>query len=193
MSISAFRSLGYDPESDTTLIEVIDAMHCLDWLIPLFLIAHTYSLDESFPLHMFCSFSHLATCVQCRPLTGRTHQLRVHLQFLGNPIANDPCYGGQLFYRDDARRSSAVSLLQLMKQRGHSALSKLPHLGVLEDDAMVAMAGEGVEAASLSAAFKKYADNDPSASSNSSAGSTVADPPAGGDVPPADDLTASCR
>lgn len=30
--------------------------------------------------------------VYCQPLTGRTHQIRVHLQFLGHPIANDPLY-----------------------------------------------------------------------------------------------------
>ncbi|KAG5644501.1 hypothetical protein DXG03_008243 [Asterophora parasitica] len=30
--------------------------------------------------------------VRCRPLTGRSHQIRVHLQFLGHPIANDPVY-----------------------------------------------------------------------------------------------------
>ncbi|KAG5517893.1 hypothetical protein PMAC_000348 [Pneumocystis sp. 'macacae'] len=30
--------------------------------------------------------------VHCQPLTGRTHQLRVHLQWLGNPIVNDPIY-----------------------------------------------------------------------------------------------------
>ena len=33
--------------------------------------------------------------VRCLPLTGRTHQLRVHLQFLGHPIANDPIYCNQ--------------------------------------------------------------------------------------------------
>eukprot|EP00924_Labyrinthula_sp_SR-Ha-C_P003537 snap_masked-scaffold_53-processed-gene-0.33-mRNA-1 protein AED:0.59 eAED:0.59 QI:0/-1/0/1/-1/1/1/0/426 len=31
--------------------------------------------------------------VLAEPLTGRTHQLRVHLQFLGFPVVNDPNYG----------------------------------------------------------------------------------------------------
>lgn len=30
--------------------------------------------------------------VQCEPLTGRTHQIRVHLQHTGHPIANDMLY-----------------------------------------------------------------------------------------------------
>lgn len=33
--------------------------------------------------------------VKCRPLTGRTHQIRVHLQYIGHPIANDPIYSSE--------------------------------------------------------------------------------------------------
>jgi RluA family pseudouridine synthase len=33
--------------------------------------------------------------VECEPKTGRTHQIRVHLQFLGYPIANDDVYSGK--------------------------------------------------------------------------------------------------
>ncbi|KAK0549049.1 hypothetical protein OC845_003309 [Tilletia horrida] len=30
--------------------------------------------------------------LHCRPITGRTHQIRVHVQYLGYPIPNDPLY-----------------------------------------------------------------------------------------------------
>ncbi|MDR1287245.1 MAG: RluA family pseudouridine synthase [Treponema sp.] len=33
--------------------------------------------------------------VLLRPRTGRTHQLRVHMRWLGNPVAGDPLYGGK--------------------------------------------------------------------------------------------------
>lgn len=33
------------------------------------------------------------TLVECKPLTGRLHQIRVHLAALGHPLAIDPLYG----------------------------------------------------------------------------------------------------
>ncbi len=37
-----------------------------------------------------------ATRVELEPVTGRSHQLRVHLQALGHPIIGDPLYGPEL-------------------------------------------------------------------------------------------------
>jgi 23S rRNA pseudouridine1911/1915/1917 synthase len=35
------------------------------------------------------------TRLECRLETGRTHQIRVHLQAIGHPVVGDPAYGGQ--------------------------------------------------------------------------------------------------
>lgn len=44
----------------------------------------------------------------CRPHTGRTHQLRLHLQYLGHPIANDPNYGGELWFSNQEGKKAAL-------------------------------------------------------------------------------------
>lgn len=35
-----------------------------------------------------------ASLVECRLETGRTHQIRVHLEYIGHPVLGDPLYGG---------------------------------------------------------------------------------------------------
>ena len=47
--------------------------------------------------------------VRCLPLTGRTHQLRVHLQFLGHPITNDPIYSNKRVFGPDLGRAATDS------------------------------------------------------------------------------------
>lgn len=42
-------------------------------------------------------FGELATLVEARPITGRTHQIRVHARYAGHPIAGDPKYGDDDF------------------------------------------------------------------------------------------------
>ena len=37
--------------------------------------------------------SHNQTLIECKLETGRTHQIRVHLSYIGYPVYNDPVYG----------------------------------------------------------------------------------------------------
>lgn len=39
-----------------------------------------------------------ATLLEVRPQTGRTHQIRVHMSFIGHPILGDSLYGGTSAY-----------------------------------------------------------------------------------------------
>lgn len=44
-------------------------------------------------------YSDVATLLEVSLQTGRTHQIRVHLEFVGHPVVGDPIYGGR-----DARK-----------------------------------------------------------------------------------------
>ncbi|QYJ95334.1 MULTISPECIES: 23S rRNA pseudouridine(955/2504/2580) synthase RluC [Shewanella] len=61
-----------------------------------------------------------ATLVQASPVTGRTHQIRVHCQYAGHPIACDEKYSEQKF--DDAMRELGLNRLFL-----HAAQLKFTH------------------------------------------------------------------
>jgi len=60
-----------------------------------------------------------AALVECRPKTGRMHQLRVHLAGVGRPIAGDVRYGGALVVE-----GQPVPRLML-----HAAALQFPHPG----------------------------------------------------------------
>ncbi len=63
---------------------------------------------------------HNATLVRAFPVTGRTHQIRVHCQVKGHPIACDPKYGHQDF--DEQMRSIGLKRLFL-----HAASIEFTH------------------------------------------------------------------
>lgn len=42
------------------------------------------------------------TLIECRLETGRTHQIRVHMAYLGHPLFNDPEYGGNKILKGQA-------------------------------------------------------------------------------------------
>ena len=41
------------------------------------------------------------TLVHLHPKTGRTHQLRVHMSYIGHPMMGDAIYGGHFFSEED--------------------------------------------------------------------------------------------
>lgn len=43
------------------------------------------------------SYNGKSSVVLCKPQTGRMHQIRVHLQYLGYPVVNDPLYNHTVF------------------------------------------------------------------------------------------------
>lgn len=44
------------------------------------------------------------TLVACKPVTGRMHQIRVHISYLGAPITGDDQYGGKPFFLSQVKK-----------------------------------------------------------------------------------------
>lgn len=52
----------------------------------------------------------ILSLVELYPKTGRTHQIRVHLQYIGHPIFGDELYAGRKTSREDRKKLSRVFL-----------------------------------------------------------------------------------
>ncbi|MEQ8362980.1 MAG: RNA pseudouridine synthase [Cyclobacteriaceae bacterium] len=63
---------------------------------------HTGKSAQTF----FTSLQHFKnhSLIQCMPVTGRMHQIRVHLAWLKAPITGDDTYGGKAFYLSSVKR-----------------------------------------------------------------------------------------
>ncbi|KAK9680810.1 DRAP deaminase [Basidiobolus ranarum] len=82
--------IGEFPEGEITVDEKIET------------ISHKLGINAVTPKGKECKttferihFNGKTSLVRCKPETGRTHQIRVHLQYLGHPIANDPIYANK--------------------------------------------------------------------------------------------------
>jgi len=68
------------------------------------------------------------TLMELHPQTGRTHQLRVHMSFIGHPIVGDPAYGGGPIYRSqlEGRRGVAEGPI-ITRQALHARAIEFQH------------------------------------------------------------------
>ena len=57
-----------------------------------------------------------ATLIECVLETGRTHQIRVHMNYIGHPIVNDPVYGKRKLI-DDSGQCLHASVLGFIHPR----------------------------------------------------------------------------
>lgn len=62
------------------------------------------------------------------PKTGRTHQLRVHLQHIGNPVVGDHLYAGRKTARVDLKQFGRLMLHARSIEFTHPITKKLMHL-----------------------------------------------------------------
>lgn len=67
--------------------------------------------------------------VEARPLTGRTHQIRVHLEYGGTPIIGDPTYGN----RAAERMMLHCSEMSLLDAKGRELRVRAPLDGVFDE------------------------------------------------------------
>ena len=83
-----------------------------------------FTVKQRFPQH---------TLIELQPLTGRTHQLRLHCAHIGHPIVGDPVYKGR-----DQTVLQPIPDLKLKHQLLHAHSLTLQHLSTGEELCVIA-------------------------------------------------------
>ena len=70
----------------------------------------------------------VASAVECRLETGRTHQIRVHMAHIGHGLIGDPVYGGRRKIKSGALHAdAAMALAQFSRQALHARVLGFVH------------------------------------------------------------------
>jgi 23S rRNA pseudouridine1911/1915/1917 synthase len=77
-------------------------------------------------LHVMQDYGPLAL-VSCRLETGRTHQIRVHMSYIGHGLIGDPVYGGRRKFSDKQMGDMAALLNGFNRQALHAASLGFEH------------------------------------------------------------------
>jgi 23S rRNA pseudouridine1911/1915/1917 synthase len=73
------------------------------------------------------AFGDKAALLECRLLTGRTHQIRVHLSHGGHPLIGDPVYGSRAGRTITRSGPAGAALAALQRQALHARLLGFNH------------------------------------------------------------------
>ena len=72
-------------------------------------------------------FGDHAALIECRLLTGRTHQIRVHLAHRGHPLIGDPVYGTRAGRAVASLGSAGAEIAGFQRQALHARLLGFTH------------------------------------------------------------------
>ncbi len=73
------------------------------------------------------TFGDVASLIECRPATGRTHQIRVHMATSGHPLLGDPVYGQGQRHARALPESVRPSVAAFNRQALHAYLIGFTH------------------------------------------------------------------
>ena len=86
------------------------------------------ALTEYEVLHYYSDFTYVKAYLH----TGRTHQIRVHFQYLGHPVVGDKTYGFRLIHRLDSA-SLAAKVRNLSRHFLHASSLSFTHPGTQKE------------------------------------------------------------